>query len=121
MKLIVRALLLLLVLGVPVWAASAESSALKPFRHEIKSGKIEEECRLMDAGAKVAYRFASSAPVAFNVHFHQGKLVEYPIKVDRTGGENGIFIAASKQEFCWMWTNSSNDVVTIEGELAPQP
>lgn len=121
MKSIAPTFLLMFVLGTPAWAASAESSAPKPFRHALQPGKIAEECRQVDAGAKLAYRFTASAPVAFNVHFHQGKLVEYPVKVDSTGGENSVFTAASKQEFCWMWTNSSNGVVMIEGELAPRP
>ena len=99
--------------------SAAQTPQTTKFRHDIKPGKIEEECRSVDAGAKVAYHFSSSAPVAFNVHFHHEKEVDYPVKVERTGSEKGVFTAASKQEFCWMWTNATTGTVVVEGELTP--
>ncbi|MEO8344182.1 MAG: hypothetical protein ABI607_00670 [Betaproteobacteria bacterium] len=96
---------------------AAQSSDTTNFKHEIKPGKIEEECRAVTAGTKVDYRFSASAPVAFNVHFHKGNAVEYPVKVELTIGERGTFTAPSREEFCWMWTNSSKGNVIVEGNL----
>ena len=98
-------------------AAFAQTPAPTKFRHEIKPGKIEEECRAVAAGTKTEYRFSASAPVAFNVHFHKGNAVEYPVKVEVTNGERGTFTAPSPEEFCWMWTNSSKSNVIVEGNL----
>jgi hypothetical protein len=87
------------------------------FRHEIKPGKIEEECRALKSGARVAYRYIASEPVPFNVHFHKGNAVEYPVKIDASAGEAGTFIAPSQEEYCWMWTNTTNRTVKVEGTL----
>ena len=97
--------------------AFAQTPPPTAFRHEIKPGKIEEECRTLDTGARVAYRYVTSSPVAFNVHFHKGNVVWYPVKVERSTGEDGTFTAPSSEEYCWMWTNPGNSNVTVEGSL----
>ena len=85
-------------------AQRAESYA---FRHEIKPGKIAEECRNLASDERVRYRFEASAGVPFNVHFHRGGTVEYPVKIDRTSDAASIFMASSAQNFSWMWTNET--------------
>ena len=106
-----------LLLSVLVASASAQAPPPPTFRHEIKAGKIEEECRALEAGARVAYRYVASAPVAFNVHFHKGNAVEYPVQVESSALEDAIFTAPSSEEYCWMWTNATSSIVTVEGSL----
>ncbi len=74
----------------------------------------------MEAGARVAYRYVASAPVAFNVHFHKGqrrRVVEYPVTVESSAREDATFTALSSEEYCWMWTNATSSIVTVEGSL----
>src|SRR5207253_3824196 len=87
------------------------------FRHEIKPGKIAEECRNLATDERVRYRFEASAAVPFNVHFHRGGTVEYPVKIDKTSDVASIFTASSADDFCWMWTNETAESVVVHGEL----
>jgi hypothetical protein len=107
---------LIIALPLPLRAAAqgAESNA---FRHEIKPGKIAEECRKLASDERVRYRFEASAAVPFNVHFHRGNTVEYPVKIDKTLDAASIFTASSTQDFCWMWTNETTETVVVHGEL----
>jgi hypothetical protein len=95
-------------------AQRAETSA---FRHEIKPGKLAEECRNLASDERVRYRFEASAAVPFNVHFHRGSTVEYPVKIDKTSDSASIFTASSAQDFCWMWTNETAETLVVHGEL----
>jgi hypothetical protein len=106
--------LISLVLSACAFPQRSETDA---FRHEIKPGKIAEECRNLQPGERLRYRFEASVPMSFNVHFHRGNSVEYPVKIDGTSTEASIFAAQSAEEFCWMWTNGTLDVVVVQGEL----
>jgi hypothetical protein len=55
--------------------------------------------------------------VPFNVHFHRGSTVEYPVNSDNASEAASIFTASSAQDFCWMWTNETAEIVVVHGEL----
>ncbi len=97
--------------------AGAQGVETYAFRHEIKPGKIAEECRNLASDERVRYRFEASAAVPFNVHFHRGNTVEYPVKIDKTSVAASIFTASSAQDFCWMWANETAESVVVHGEL----
>ena len=99
--------------------ALAQPSPHGRFQHEIGPGKITEECRALRAGEVVNYWFEASGPVDFNVHFHRGDAVEYPVKEDATRKLTASFAAASTDEFCWMWSNRGASPVKLRGELQP--
>jgi len=67
----------------------------------------------------IRYVFESSAPVEFNVHFHRGDSIEYPLKRDSVAQADDRFTAPSAQEYCLMWTNRSLQIVTVKGTLSP--
>ena len=64
---------------------------------------IHEECVALVAGERVAYRFTSSAPVAFNVHFHDSNAIVMPITRDQVMEDSDDFTADRKQTYCLMW------------------
>jgi hypothetical protein len=99
--------------------ALGQGTKVTTFRHEIAPGKIAEECRALSAGEVVRYRFQVSAVVDFNVHFHRGNAVEYPVKKDGVTEDASNFVAPSVEEFCWMWSNRNASPVIVEGEIAP--
>jgi hypothetical protein len=107
---------LVAVLSLPLGAV-AQGAEANAFRHEIKPGKIVEECRNLATDERVRYRFEASAAVPFNVHFHRGSTVEYPVKVDKTSDAASIFTASSAEDFCWMWTNETTETVVVQGKL----
>ena len=70
---------------------------------EIAPYGVHEECVELKAGRRVGYLFRAAAPLAFNVHFHDGNAVIEPISAQRTQGESGEFVADRDQTYCLMW------------------
>jgi len=98
--------------------APAQSVA-RTFSHPVKPKGFAEECFALPAGASVGYAFEATGPVDFNIHFHRGSAVEYPVKVDQARQAEDRFTAASAEEYCLMWTNRTAQPVTISGALRP--
>jgi hypothetical protein len=64
---------------------------------------VYEECVLLQAGQRIGYLFRAAAPLAFNIHFHDGNAVIEPISAASTQGESGEFSADRDQTYCLMW------------------
>jgi hypothetical protein len=91
----------------------------RPFEHAIRPGKIAEECFKLPAGGTVGYAFEATAPVDFNIHYHRGNDVFYPVKSDGVRNDDRRFTAPSAEEYCLMWTNASKEALTVKGRLTP--
>lgn len=76
--------------------------------HAIAPGKFVEICEKLPKGSAVDWQFNASAPVNFNVHFHQGKDVSFPEKQDSISERRGTLIAPSSEDYCWMWSNKGD-------------
>ena len=74
----------------------------------IAPGKFLEICENLAKGSTVTWQFKASAPLNFNVHFHQGKEVAFPEKQDSVSELRGTLVAQSKEDYCWMWTNKGS-------------
>ena len=113
MKLVVMAV------GGALFASGAFSQATKPIT--IKPGKVHEKCLSLTPPQKLAYSFESAAKVNFNLNYSKGDLVYYPVKLDRTNGESGLYEAKARENYCLVWENkSSADVVlTYSAKIAP--
>jgi hypothetical protein len=99
--------------------AAAAQGVDKSFAHSVRPKGLAEECFKLPAGQSMGYSFASSAPVDFNIHFHRGNDVVYPVKTDGAQVAADRFTAPSTEEFCLMWTNRTLEMVTVKGRLAP--
>lgn len=96
---------------VPVtWDASGQ------FAHKanLAPGKFIEVCEKLPQGSKVTWSFRSSAPLNFNIHYHEGKEVKFPAKQDASSGAKGRLDAAVAQDYCWMWTNELKKATTLD-------
>ena len=71
----------------------------------VKPGGFVELCEKLPAGAKVSWRFKADAALDFNVHFHEGKAVRYPVRQDQVSEADGVLEAPGAQDYCWMWVN----------------
>lgn len=98
-------------------AAGDAAAADDAFRFSIASGKFDEHCMKIEAGRAIAYRFEASAPVDFNIHYHRGKDVLYPVKREATRQFASTFRAESTDEYCLMWENRGATAVTVEGRV----
>jgi hypothetical protein len=100
-------------------ACAADPSA-KPagkFAVSIERGGEHEECVHLDAGQSRHYYWRASGPVDFNIHFHSGDEVSYPVKREAMRGDGGTFVAKDTEDYCWMWT-AARGPARIEGHIA---
>lgn len=70
---------------------------------EISPYGTYEECVELQIGQRIGYLFRSTAPLAFNVHFHDGNAVIEPVSSSSTQGESGELAADRDQTYCLMW------------------
>jgi hypothetical protein len=65
--------------------------------------ELHEECLQMGPGDWLVYRFTAQRPVAFNIHYHEGKTVIMPVSRDDTTAEDGTFRPLAPQDYCLTW------------------
>ena len=106
---------LLLLLAAPAFVADAPSSA-QPFSATLEPKKMHEECVKLEAGEKRKYYWKSNAPVDFNIHYHEGNDVSYPVRRDGMRTDGGVFAAKIAQDYCWMWT-ARDKPASLEGKI----
>jgi len=79
----------------------------------LNSGAIHESCFPAKKPQKIGYQFQASNSVDFNIHYHHGKKVSYPIKRNHIKSSNGIFKPKSGQFYCMMWKNNNKESVKL--------
>ena len=79
----------------------------------VKPGQFVELCEKLPAGAKLSWSFKAEAALDFNVHFHEGNDVRYPVKQDQVTQAQGVFDAPGAQDYCWMWVNKGGSPVNL--------
>ena len=89
------------------------------FAHELRvpPGKYVELCEKLPAGSSVQWSFEAGGPVNFNVHYHEGKQVHYPARLDNADKGEGSLKAAIDLDYCWMWTNKAAAEVALKVRL----
>ena len=97
-------------------AAAANTAGNADVKVTLEPKKAHEECATLKAGESRKYQWKADVAVDFNIHYHRGKDVFYPVKREMARGHNGTFKAKSAEDYCWMWT--ARDVpATIEGKI----
>lgn len=87
-----------------------------PVNVTLEPKKVHEECTRLETGETRKYHWKSDAPVDFNIHYHRGKDVFFPVKRDAMRGDGGTFTAASGEDYCWMWV-ARDKPAKIEGRI----
>jgi hypothetical protein len=107
-------------------AGSASASVVKitwdeghGFHHsaELEAGGFAEVCGELQAGERVRWTFAAGAELDFNIHYHEGDEVTYPVKSPQVRSLADALTAPVDQTYCWMWANTLDDPVTLKVEL----
>ena len=80
----------------------------------IAPGEVRELCFEAAAGDTIVYRFEGTGPLGFNLHYHEGEEVYYPVPEHETDAEKGHFLVTADQVYCLMWTNNTPDRITVE-------
>lgn len=84
---------------------TSASNASDRIEKSIPAGQVHEECMELGTKKKLTYSFNSPKPMNFNIHYHVGKDVFYPIKRNKVSSLENEFRPISKQEYCLMWSN----------------
>jgi hypothetical protein len=103
----------LLINGCATQEGKVSHSDLKGKTINISTGDWYEACDKWAPGSKVTFKFVSSQPVMFNVHFHDKNAKKYAVKdvlVDEFGGS---FVVQSEEIYCCMWKNDNPKYVTM--------
>ena len=101
-------LLLITLLGISMPASAEE------FEVELDPGRFFEPCMEMTVGQALHYKFKSNDNLRFNIHYHVGDDVEYPIKANADRG-SGKYTPVIDQNYCLMWKNMTSAPVSLSG------
>jgi hypothetical protein len=83
----------------------------------IQPDKFSEVCGKLKKGNLIRWQFDSSAPLDFNIHYHEGKEIILPYKMNAIKSAKEELLISLDQDFCWMWTNKSGEAIKLEMNL----
>jgi hypothetical protein len=106
---------LLLTLGGGVRAAGVIDIAWDArgrFAHDqqVEPGQFAEICGPLQKGDAIAWQYQGNAALDFNIHYHVGETVIYPLRKPSAKAARG-------QNYCWMWTNKGQQPVALKAAL----
>ncbi|MBK7659854.1 MAG: hypothetical protein IPJ28_12205 [Betaproteobacteria bacterium] len=99
--------------------AAAEGGKPGPFTHVLKAGEIAEDCVTLKSGQSREYAWTADTSVKFNLHWHEGETVHYPVRLDGQWKGRGRFTADRDQAYCWMWSAPKAMGATVTGTFKP--
>ena len=102
-------------------AACAVAPVKESGINQIKPAGIHEECFSAKSGQKIIYTYYSSLPVDFNVHYHAGEKIHYPIERRGATMDDGTYVADHEDIYCLMWTNNQTTTITVNYKYEIQP
>ena len=106
-----------LLLGLPSLAATADDG---PFELTVKPGGFGERCLRLERDGALSYEFSADGDVDFNLHYHRGQEIFYPVRSAAVRSDRSRFIAPAADDYCLMWENRGAMPVRIEGRMARQ-
>jgi hypothetical protein len=80
---------------------------------DIAPAKFVEVCGKLAKGQSIGWSFKSQQPLNFNVHYHEGKRVVFPVKKNDTTSMDGTLAVPVDQDCCWMWENKGSTPAPI--------
>jgi len=80
-------------------------------------GGFSELCGALQVGQSVEWQFEAGQALDFNIHYHEGQGVQYPVRVDRVRQQRGQLVVDSTQDYCWMWSNKSAPTALLRVRL----
>jgi len=109
--------LLLALLGVPALAGDD----VGPYSLTLSGKAFDERCLTLAAGESIRYRFRASAPVDFNIHFHRGNEMTFPVKRPAIREIDSTFTAKRADGYCLMWEHGGQGAAEVEGSVERVP
>ena len=101
--------------------AAAASEGPGPYSLTLKGKAFDERCLKLAAGESIRYRFKSTAPIDFNIHFHRGTEVVYPVKQAGVSEVDAAFRAPAAEDYCLMWEHAGPGTANVDGMVERVP
>ena len=113
-----RSKMTILILGLlALFFAACRTTATAPVSAQtstvLQPGQSHEDCIELTESNVLTYTFTSSAPVDFNIHYHEGDKVTYPVQKSNITSDTGSFTPDRKAVYCLMWTNNGTEPANI--------
>ena len=70
---------------------------------ELAPYAAHEECADLVPGDRLDYRFESTEPLAFNIHYHDANAIVMPITRENVITDAGLFAPKIAHGYCLMW------------------
>jgi hypothetical protein len=100
-------LLALALAAAPALAADGGAAAKAGKPVTLKPQKIHEKCLSLAPPQKLQYSFGTDKAVDFDIHYHKGDMVYYPVREKKTTSSEGLYTPPSREDYCMTWENRS--------------
>jgi hypothetical protein len=107
--------LLLMLVGCATTQTNTAMDTGETIDAALKPKGIHEECFPMKPAEEVRVNFDASKPVDFNIHYHMGDKIFYPVEQKGIAKWQGTFRAEKDDVYCLMWTNTATEPVWLKG------
>jgi hypothetical protein len=97
--------------------ADAASARFGHFALDVPARGFEEHCLKLESGERIRYRFRANGDVDFNIHYHRGSDVHYPVRTGAIQTADATFSAPQTDDYCLMWERKGDGAVKIEGSV----
>lgn len=107
----------------PAHERESGPAGLKKETITVKSSGSDEECLELKKGQILTYKFTSSRPVDFNIHYHAEDQVHYPVSKSEVTDQEGTmdpeqhsYYTEEQTFYCLMWENPGMNTARISYE-----
>lgn len=100
-------------------ALAAEDAG--PYSFTLSGKAFDERCLTLAAGEAIRYRFRASAPVDFNIHYHRGDEMSFPVRRAAVREIDATFRAKRADGYCLMWERAGEGKAQVEGSIERIP
>jgi len=69
--------------------------------------EFQELCFEITAQDEVQYDFRSDQPIEFDIHYHDGLRIQFPVKLTGVSAHSGRFVSEEAKSYCLMWLNKN--------------
>lgn len=111
-----------MIIIVVVGCAAQQQGEEEP-KARIKPNRIYEECIEVLPKQIIEASFSSSKAVHFNIHYHQGEEVIYPVSEENIASWSGSIVVHEPEDpseetvqYCLMWENPYDVYVSLDYE-----
>jgi hypothetical protein len=97
-----------------VGAPSLINLALRSDTISVAPFEFRELCVPLKKDQNMTVAFAAGKPIEFDIHYHDGLTVRFPVKLTGVTTHTGRFLAENDRAYCMMWFNRGLAETTLQ-------